>query len=99
MARTKKNTDIPNYYEAYIIEDGKRASDYFTTVNASSPSAAAASTGTTKPKALLKIVIGVSLVAVGIPMLVLPGPGLLSIGAGAALVASGSREFKIRNRA
>lgn len=32
---------------------------------------------------------GAALVAVGIPMLILPGPGLLAIGGGAALAASG----------
>ncbi|NNF69234.1 MAG: hypothetical protein HKN01_05640 [Acidimicrobiia bacterium] len=35
-----------------------------------------------------RVLLGSSLVAVGVPMLVLPGPGLLSIAAGVSLVAS-----------
>lgn len=37
---------------------------------------------------------GVALAAIGIPMLILPGPGLLAIGGGAALAARGIRNLK-----
>lgn len=37
----------------------------------------------------LKIALGMFLILVGIPMLVLPGPGLISIGAGVMLVLRG----------
>lgn len=35
-----------------------------------------------------RVLLGGGLVAVGVPMLVLPGPGLVSIAAGVSLVAS-----------
>ncbi|MBQ9000698.1 MAG: hypothetical protein IJ087_02450 [Eggerthellaceae bacterium] len=38
---------------------------------------------------LVQTAVGAGLVAIGIPMLVLPGPGLLSIGAGVFLAARG----------
>jgi hypothetical protein len=41
-------------------------------------------------------VVGGSMVAVGVPMLVLPGPGLLMIGGGLAVLAS---EFPAAQRA
>jgi len=34
----------------------------------------------------ITLFVGIALIALGIPMLVCPGPGLLSIGAGAAMV-------------
>lgn len=37
----------------------------------------------------LWVVLGSFLVLIGIPMLVLPGPGLVSIGAGVALIMRG----------
>ena len=43
--------------------------------------------------ALALIAFGVLLAMVGVPMLVLPGPGLLTIGAGVALAASGMRRL------
>ena len=38
---------------------------------------------------IAQVALGAGLVAIGIPMLVLPGPGLLSIGAGVVLAARG----------
>ena len=38
---------------------------------------------------------GAAVMAVGVPMLILPGPGVLAIGAGAAIAAGGIK--KIRN--
>ena len=38
---------------------------------------------------LAQMAVGAGLVAIGIPMLILPGPGLLSIGAGVLLAARG----------
>lgn len=40
-----------------------------------------------------KVVAGGVCVAVGVPMLILPGPGLLAIGGGVALVTSGASEL------
>jgi len=42
---------------------------------------------------LAQIAVGAGLVLIGIPMLILPGPGLLSIGAGAALALNGYRKL------
>ena len=39
-----------------------------------------------------QIVAGTGLVLIGIPMLILPGPGLLSIAGGLALAANGTRK-------
>ena len=41
----------------------------------------------------LQIGAGAGLVLLGIPMLILPGPGLLSIGAGMMLAANGARKL------
>lgn len=38
---------------------------------------------------IVQMVVGAGLIAIGVPMLILPGPGLLSIAAGAFLVARG----------
>ena len=38
---------------------------------------------------LMQIGLGISLIAIGIPMLVLPGPGLISIAAGGFLISRG----------
>ena len=43
----------------------------------------------------VQTVAGVAVMAVGVPMLILPGPGVLAIGAGAAIAAGGIK--KIRN--
>lgn len=42
---------------------------------------------------IARIAVGVGLVLAGIPMLVLPGPGLLTMLAGTALAASGARKL------
>ena len=42
---------------------------------------------------LAQIGLGAGLVLIGIPMLILPGPGLLSIGGGLALAAHGARKI------
>lgn len=42
---------------------------------------------------LVQMLVGAFLVMIGVPMLILPGPGLLSIIAGLALAASGYRKF------
>lgn len=42
---------------------------------------------------LVQTAVGVALITIGIPMLILPGPGLLSIGAGALLLANGMRKI------
>ena len=43
---------------------------------------------------LMQMVLGASLMAIGIPMLVLPGPGLFSIALGGFLVSRGIRNLK-----
>ena len=40
---------------------------------------------------IVQLVAGACCVLVGIPLLILPGPGLLAIGAGAALMVNGGR--------
>lgn len=42
---------------------------------------------------LVQMLLGTLLVMIGIPMLILPGPGLLSIFAGLAIAASGYRKL------
>lgn len=42
---------------------------------------------------LIQIVLGALCVMIGIPLLILPGPGLLAIGLGLALVARGLRNL------
>ena len=42
---------------------------------------------------IAQVIVGSGLVAVGIPMLILPGPGLLSIVGGFALAANGMRKI------
>ncbi len=40
---------------------------------------------------VVQLVAGAGCVLVGIPLLILPGPGLLAVGAGAALMVNGGR--------
>ena len=42
---------------------------------------------------LVQIAVGAGLVLIGVPMLILPGPGLLSIVGGIALTANGMRKI------
>ena len=55
--------------------------------------AAASKTGSSVVTGLAQIVVGTGLVMIGIPMLILPGPGLLSIAGGFALAANGARKL------
>ena len=41
---------------------------------------------------IAQMAVGAGLVLIGVPMLILPGPGLLSIGAGVALAVNGYRK-------
>ena len=50
--------------------------------------------GSSPLSALAKIVGGGAIAAVGLPLLILPGPGLLFIGVGAALAVSGLNDLK-----
>lgn len=76
-----------NYYEAYIIEDGAHKEPVFE----EKPEEKARK----RPvlDAIAQIAIGALLVLIGIPMLILPGPGLLSIAAGVMFVASGVKSI------
>lgn len=49
-----------------------------------------------KAKGIAKMAGGAALVAAGVPMCVLPGPGVAAIAAGAALASKGQREFSGR---
>ena len=42
---------------------------------------------------IAQVIVGSGLVAIGVPMLILPGPGLLSIAGGFALAANGMRKI------
>lgn len=58
------------------------------------PAAAAASkVGGSAIGGIARIVAGAGMVMIGVPMLILPGPGLLSIVAGGMLMASGARRL------
>ncbi len=54
---------------------------------------AASKTGGSVVGGLAQIAVGAGLVMIGIPMLILPGPGLLSIAGGVALAANGTRKL------
>ena len=43
---------------------------------------------------LFQVTVGAGLIAIGVPMLILPGPGLLSIAAGTLLVSRGLRKMR-----
>lgn len=42
----------------------------------------------------VQTVAGAAVMAVGVPMLILPGPGVLAIGAGAAIAAGGVKKMR-----
>ena len=42
----------------------------------------------------VQTIAGVAVMAVGVPMLILPGPGVLTIGAGAAIAAGGVKKMR-----
>ena len=54
-----------------------------------------AAAAATRLTGAVQTVAGAAVMAVGVPMLILPGPGVLAIGAGAAIAAGGIK--KIRN--
>lgn len=53
-----------------------------------------ASTPFTRAGGAAQTVAGAAVMAVGVPMLVLPGPGVLTIGAGAAIAAGGIKKMR-----
>lgn len=55
--------------------------------------ATASKTGSSALVGLAQIAAGAGLVMIGIPMLILPGPGLISIAGGFALALSGTRKL------
>lgn len=59
----------------------------------STEAAAASKTAGSVIGGIAQIAIGSGLVLIGIPLLVLPGPGLLSIAGGMALAANGTRKL------
>lgn len=64
------------------------------TAFAQGPTAAAASkAGGSVLGGVARIVVGTGLVMLGVPMLILPGPGLLTIAAGFVLATSGMRRL------
>lgn len=86
---TKTNsTPTDNYYDAYIIEDepSQSQANHSHEQDSSSkhPSLLASA---------LQIVMGAILVLIGIPLLILPGPGLLTIAGGIALVVTAIRRI------
>lgn len=54
---------------------------------------AASKTGGSVIGGIAQIAVGTGLIMIGIPMLILPGPGLLSIAGGFALAANGTRKL------
>ncbi len=53
-----------------------------------------AATPLTRAGGAAQTVAGAAVMAVGVPMLVLPGPGVLTIGAGAAIAAGGIKKLR-----
>lgn len=78
----------------YTYQQNPSATDKGAHYYAASKGASANTAQNSKFGAAAKIVAGGACALVGVPMLVLPGPGLLAIGGGVALMASGVKDFK-----
>lgn len=89
---SSQNERPDNYYEAYIIENSEHRAPEFKAEKDSQNK----NDGTAKRSimsVIVQILFGALLVIIGIPMLILPGPGLLTIIAGVLIVANGIRNI------
>ena len=68
--------------------------EYLHNKSAGSPFAGASNAAPTAQTAVVKILAGGAVALLGLPMLILPGPGLLAIGAGVAIAASGIKDLQ-----
>ncbi|ACV23173.1 Uncharacterised protein [Slackia heliotrinireducens] len=83
-------TSNENFYEAYVINnDGTKTSAPMTFVerpnNPFGNGASAQAVAYTPGLHLGRRILGLGLVAIGIPMLILPGPGLLAVTLGLSM--------------
>ena len=87
-ARNSYTQSKPQYVQAHIIND------YGTHTSASNWSTQTSykNKGASLAGGAVKIAGGLTLAAIGVPMLILPGPGLLGIAGGLALAASGTKQ-------
>ena len=85
----------PQYVEATIIEeDGSTHRTNYQQSNwQTSRSYSPVQENASIPKGVAKIAGGGLLGLIGVPMLILPGPGLLTIAGGVALVVSGVKDI------
>lgn len=82
MARRKTKTKDSGFYKAVVVDENGKP------VN---PPAAQ------KAKGAAQIAAGTALTAVGIPMLILPGPGAVAVVSGAAIASKGHRNLTGRD--
>lgn len=100
-ARSTQDEQTSTGYYTYRTGEWKKQPEPVYATDAAyrtSPEAAVGATeASAKPKskvgAAAQIVAGGACTLVGIPMLILPGPGLLAIGGGIALMANGARKL------
>lgn len=78
MARNKAKTKDSGYYKAVVVDDNGNPVDPPTEQ---------------KVKGAAQMVAGTALTAVGIPMLILPGPGAVAVVGGAAMASKGHRNL------
>lgn len=81
-----------NYYEAYIIDSSGQRSPEFKREGEPRDKGNERA-GRPIVRAIIQILLGALLLIIGIPMLILPGPGLLSIIAGIIIVANGAKSI------
>ncbi len=82
FGKKAKTVDNEPLHTTYVDEHGRPTSDG---KNHAVPAAAAG---------VAQTIAGVAVAAIGVPMLILPGPGVLTIGAGAAIAAGGIKKIR-----
>ena len=82
-----------SYHRGEAGDSGQARYGYGSAYTRFGDQAATMKTGGSMLGGLVQIAVGAGLVLIGIPMLILPGPGLLSIAAGMALAGNGMRKL------
>lgn len=82
MAARKTKTKDSGYYKAVVVDENGKPVDPPTSQ---------------KVKGAAQMVAGTALTAVGIPMLILPGPGAMAVVSGAAIASKGHRNLTGRD--
>lgn len=82
MAKRKSKTKDSGYYKAVVVDENGKPVDPPTQQ---------------KVKGAAQMVAGTALTAVGIPMLIFPGPGAVAVVSGAAMASKGHRNLTGRD--